>query len=70
MKFEEVAIGDYLEVRVEKVLEYKAILRSGELIGSIHKEDAAWTRVEDIGKYLKEGDILSVRVIGKNREKW
>ena len=62
MKFNEIQIGDELQVRVEKLSGYKASLRSGQIEGFIHKNEAAWTRVVDISDVMQVDDIITVRV--------
>ncbi|WP_319200555.1 S1 RNA-binding domain-containing protein [uncultured Ilyobacter sp.] len=65
MKFEKIQIGDELQVRVEKLLGYKASLRSGDVEGFIHKDETDWTRVADISDVVQEGELITAKVIRK-----
>ncbi|WP_372714166.1 S1 RNA-binding domain-containing protein [Ilyobacter sp.] len=69
MKFEKIQIGDELQVRVEKLIGYKASLRSGDVEGFIHKDEVAWTRVSDISDVLQEGELITAKVIRKIEKK-
>lgn len=61
----DVEIGDIHEVRVEKIVNFGAFceIAPGKS-GLLHVSEIADEYVKDVGAFLKEGDIIKVKVIG------
>jgi polyribonucleotide nucleotidyltransferase len=63
----EFEVGDIVEGKVDKIVDYGAFCElSPSKSGLLHVSEIAEGFVKDVGKYLKEGDIVKVKVIGKD----
>lgn len=61
----EVEVGDIYEVKVERIVNFGAFceIAPGKS-GLLHVSELSDNFVKDIGEFLKEGDIIKVKVIG------
>jgi polyribonucleotide nucleotidyltransferase len=63
----EFEVGDIVEGKVDKIVDYGAFCElSPSKSGLLHVSEIAEGFVKDVGKYLKEGDVVKVKVIGKD----
>jgi len=65
----EIATDDLIEALVLSVTKREAILRVGEYTGTLANRDIAWTQTDDLTKLIKRGDIIMVKILGKDEEK-
>ncbi len=65
-----VEAGSVVEGRVAKLLEYGAIVELPDgNSGLIHISEIADEFVRDVAEYLREGDAVTVKVLGRKDEK-
>ncbi|MFO8052931.1 MAG: polyribonucleotide nucleotidyltransferase [Candidatus Omnitrophota bacterium] len=63
----EFEVGDVVEGKVDKIVDYGAFCElSPSKSGLLHVSEIAEGFVKDVRKHLKEGDIVKVKVIGKD----
>jgi polyribonucleotide nucleotidyltransferase len=63
----EFEVGDIVEGKVDKIVDYGAFCElSPSKSGLLHVSEIAEGFVKDVRKHLKEGDIVKVKVIGKD----
>jgi S1 RNA binding domain protein len=70
LQFIMVEAGSVVEGRVAKLLEYGAIVELPDgNSGLIHISEIADEFVRDVAEYLREGDAVTVKVLGRKDEK-
>ncbi len=61
-------VGDVVEAKVDKIMGYGAFCElSPSKSGLLHVSEIAEGFVKDVEKHLKEGDVIKVKVIGKDQ---
>jgi len=66
-EFETINTGDVLEGRVERIEKHMAVVRFEHTTGRLRISQIQHARVEDINDFLKVGDIVTVKVIKKDK---
>ncbi|MCK9493567.1 MAG: S1 RNA-binding domain-containing protein [Acholeplasmataceae bacterium] len=66
-EFENINTGDVLEGRVERIEKHMAVVRFEYTTGRLRISQIQHERVEDINDHLKVGDIITVKVIKKDK---
>lgn len=65
---EELNEGETLNGTVTRVLDFGAFVDLGGIEGLVPAREVAWERVDDIGRILKSGDGITVKVMRIDRE--
>ena len=65
---EQLSEGETLNGTITRVLDFGAFVDLGGVEGLIPAREVAWERVDDIGKVLKSGDGVTVKVMRIDRE--
>ncbi|MGN0833525.1 MAG: S1 RNA-binding domain-containing protein [Kiritimatiellia bacterium] len=60
--------GETLNGTVTRVLDFGAFVDLGGVEGLVPVREVAWDRVDDVGKVLKSGDVVTVKVMRIDRE--
>lgn len=64
----EFEVGDIVEAKVDKIMGYGAFCElSPSKSGLLHVSEVAEGFVKDVSEFLKEGDIIRVKIIGKDQ---
>lgn len=66
-EFETINTGDVLEGRVERIEKHMAVVRFEHTTGRLRISQIQHARIEDINDFLKVGDIVTVKVIKKDK---
>ncbi len=66
----EIDVDDQIEALVLSVTKREAILRIGEYTGKLTNRDIAWTETDDLTRIIERGDIILVKILEKDEEKW
>ncbi len=68
---QEPEIGKVYKAKVKSIVEFGAFCEFlPQKDGLLHISEIAWERVEKVGDYLKEGDIVEVKLIGIEKGKF
>ncbi|MGL4799212.1 MAG: 30S ribosomal protein S1 [Cellulosilyticaceae bacterium] len=68
-RFEAIVEGDKYEGVVTKLMPYGAFVNIGGVEGLVHNSDLSWTRIKHPSDVVKEGDKVTVTVLGLDKEK-
>lgn len=64
--YSRVKVGDVIEGKVVKIVDFGAFVNLGEIDGLLHNEDISWDR--DKKSSLKIGDVIQVKVVKIDKE--
>ena len=65
---EQLVEGETLNGTVTRVLDFGAFVDLGGVEGLLPAREVAWERTDDVGKVLKSGDVVTVKVMHIDRE--
>lgn len=67
--FDSINIGDKIEGKVSRIVDFGAFVDLGGVDGLIHISEISWGRVKKVTDVLSEGDNVVVNVLDVNKEK-
>lgn len=67
--FDSIKVGDKIEGTVSRIVDFGAFVDLGGVDGLIHISEMSWGRVKKVSDVLKEGQTVTVTVLGVDPEK-